>query len=333
MSILKSVKTQMHKPVLYQQALNELNIKSDGIYFDGTFGRGGHAMAILKHLSDQGQLLACDRDQAAIEFAQTQACFKTAKFKLYHHSFAQMVAKLKAEGLAGKIDGIFLDLGVSSPQLDDAHRGFSFQMDGPLDMRMDKQQKVDAASWLAQATEQEIAEVLWQYGEERFSKRIARAIVTSRVQAPLTTTSQLVKLIENVCPKYDKHKHPATRSFQAIRIKVNDELGQLTDFLDQALDLLAPGGRLVIISFHSLEDRIVKQWMRTQVNPNPTPGKLPVRASENQARINIITRKPIVADAAEICHNPRSRSAKMRVAEKCHDQRSSDRGAGGVYPA
>jgi 16S rRNA (cytosine1402-N4)-methyltransferase len=309
----------MHKPVLYHQVLEALQIKPAGVYLDGTFGRGGHAQGVLQALGPEGRLLACDRDPEAIAYAQKAPSFQDPRFHIAHSAFAEVTQVVESEGLAGRLDGILLDLGVSSPQLDDIERGFSFQGDGPLDMRMDLQQSLDASAWLAKASEAEISEVLWRYGEERYARRIARAIVDQRALQPLTRTQQLVSLIEQASPRRERHKHPATRSFQAIRMKVNDELGQLQDFLNQALQMLAPGGRLVVISFHSLEDRLVKQWMRAQAKPRPTPSKLPVRAQDNKPSMHILTRKPLVAEAEEICHNPRSRSAKLRVAEKCND--------------
>jgi 16S rRNA (cytosine1402-N4)-methyltransferase len=313
----------MHQPVLYEAILSALSVRTDGIYLDATFGRGGHARGILQLLGDNGRLLACDRDTQALDYASEQELFQEPKCQLFHSDFAQMPDIVKRLGLMGRINGILLDLGVSSPQLDNPERGFSFQQDGPLDMRMDSGQPLDAAKWLSQAEETEISEVLWRYGEERYSRRIAKAIVSAREQEPIVTTAQLVALIEGAMPRRDKHKHPATRSFQAIRLYINDELGQLERFLAQTLGLLAPGGRLAVISFHSLEDRIVKQWMRDQASPPQMPSKLPVREDEFSPALRIITRKPRVADEREICHNPRARSAKLRVAEKSNDQPGS----------
>jgi len=227
-----------------------------------------------------------------------------------------MSEHIEALGLMGKIDGILLDLGVSSPQLDQAARGFSFSQSGPLDMRMDQSRGESAAEWLASASEQTIAHVLRRLGEERFARRIARAIVAQNQSKPLTTTQDLVDLITRACPFKDKHKHPATRSFQAIRMHINDEIGQLEGFLDSVPELLSPNGRLAIMSFHSGEDRIVKQWMRLQTQAPAHPHKLPLKANNIMPDMHLITRKPQVANQDEICHNPRSRSAKLRVIEK-----------------
>ncbi|BBL60438.1 16S rRNA (cytosine(1402)-N(4))-methyltransferase RsmH [Methylomonas koyamae] len=305
-----------HQTVLYAEALEQLAIKPDGTYLDCTFGRGGHSRGILAGLDESGRLLALDRDADAIASPEAKKLRQDPRFELHHASFAELAAVVGRKGYAGKIDGILMDLGVSSPQLDIAERGFSFLRDGPLDMRMDTGRGMSAADYLARVEENELVRILFEYGEERFAKRIARAIVSQRQQAPITTTLELARLIEHSVPFRDKHKHPATRSFQAIRIEVNQELEQIKAGLQQALDTLAPGGRLVVISFHSLEDRIVKRFIRDQSGAKTDPGKLPVREQDiEQGQLRKIG-KSIRAQAQELRNNPRARSAVMRVAEK-----------------
>ncbi|MEI6270693.1 MAG: 16S rRNA (cytosine(1402)-N(4))-methyltransferase RsmH, partial [Methylococcaceae bacterium] len=266
-----------HLPVMYAEALQQLAIKKDGIYLDCTFGRGGHSQGILNLLGPTGQLLAFDRDSDAINSDYAQAMLADDRFKLKHSCFSQLENIVESAGLAGKIDGILLDLGVSSPQLDNPERGFSFLRDGPLDMRMDGSTGVSAEQWLASVDEKDLIKVLFEYGEEKFARRIARAIVEQRVQAPITTTRQLALLIEDAVSVREKHKHPATRTFQAIRIEINGELDELKVVLEQSVRVLKSEGRLVVISFHSLEDRIVKRFIRNESGAKYNPGKLPIK--------------------------------------------------------
>lgn len=303
-----------HQTVLRDQAVGALVVSRRGRYVDGTFGRGGHSQGILQALNrGEGQLLAIDKDPAAITAAQALAA-TDSRLIIRRGSFAQMGEFAAALGWAG-VDGVLLDLGVSSPQLDDSSRGFSFLRDGPLDMRMDPEAGLSAAQWLASAEEGEIANVLWKYGEERFSRRIARAIAARRQVEPLERTLQLVRLIEEAVPFKEKHKHPATRSFQAIRIFINRELEDLESALDQAARLLLPAGRLVVISFHSLEDRLVKRFMRALVKGPELPRGLPVRGSPAQPDFALVGKAARAADS-ELRDNPRARSAIMRVMEK-----------------
>ncbi len=305
-----------HQAVLYEEALESLQIKTDGIYVDCTFGRGGHSTGILQRLGETGRLLAFDRDVEAINSNEAIGLSADKRFSLHHACFADIGIVSKQLGYSGRINGILIDLGVSSPQLDTADRGFSFLRDGPLDMRMDVTRGLTAAQYLAQVEEQELVRVLFEYGEERFAKRIARAIVSQREQQSLQTTLQLAKLIEESVPFKDKYKHPATRTFQAIRIEINNELEQIKEALAQAVEVLAPGGRLVVISFHSLEDRIVKRFIRNESGRKTNPGKLPVREQDIAKGQLKKVGKSIRAQAQEIKQNPRARSAIMRVAEK-----------------
>ncbi len=299
-----------HLPVMFEQVMDGLRILEDGSYFDGTFGRGGHARGVLQHLAAGGRLLLMDKDPEAIRVAE-HAFGADARVVIRRGSFADLGAwTLAAEGL----DGILFDLGVSSPQLDVAERGFSFGKDGPLDMRMDPESGESAAQWLARADEREIADILWTYGEERQSRRIARAIVARRIDHPLLRTAQLADLIASVIPRGDKKIHPATRTFQAIRIFINRELADLERGLDAALLALKPGGRLVVISFHSLEDRIVKQFIARHAKAPPANRRMPIEVAFNpMLRIVADAQK---ADSAELVANPRARSAVLRVAEK-----------------
>ena len=298
---------------MLEEALTGLAIKADGIYVDGTFGRGGHAAAILQQLV-HGHLLAMDKDPEAIATAE-RLFGDDIRFTIRQQSFARMATVLAEKSWLGKVDGIFLDLGVSSPQLDDPRRGFSFQHDGPLDMRMDPHKGLSAAQWVAQAEEKEIAQVLKEYGEERFAKRIARAIVTARAESPIDTTRRLAAIVAAANPKWEQGKDPATRSFQAIRIFINQELDELKQCLEQVLDILRPGGRLVVISFHSLEDRIIKRFIREQSRGDQFPPDLPVTHMQLQPRLFAVG-KAIRATKKELAQNPRARSAVMRVAEK-----------------
>jgi 16S rRNA (cytosine1402-N4)-methyltransferase len=304
----------MHKPVLLEESVTALVHDPAGCYLDGTFGRGGHSRAILARLNAAGRLIACDRDPAAIAAGQ-QLAAEDPRFTLMHSPFSAFAAQLDHAGITQHLDGILLDLGVSSPQLDTAERGFSFSASGPLDMRMDSSSGSTAAQWLAHAEPAHIVTVLRDLGEERFAKRIAAAIVAARATAPLTTTAQLADLVARAVPKREPGKHPATRTFQAVRIYINDELNELERCLAQVVDRLAPGGRLVVISFHSLEDRIVKQFIRREVLGPVFPKGLPIPATVNQGRF-VSLGKPIRAAAAELAVNPRARSAIMRGAER-----------------
>lgn len=307
----------VHHPVLLAETIDGLRIRPHGLYVDATFGRGGHSRAILERLAEDGRLWVCDRDPHAIAVAQ-QLAEEDARVNVVHSDFAALPAQLIAAGLAGKVDGLLLDLGVSSPQLDDADRGFSFQHDGPLDMRMDPTQGESVAEWLAHAGEQEIADVLYQYGEERQSRRIAKAIVHDRIETPFTRTQQLASLIERLLGRGkpgQPFKHPATRSFQALRIFINQELQQLDRMLDTAVSLLAAGGRLAVISFHSLEDRRVKQFIQHQSGVgNDLPAEIPQLSMRPQWLKKI--GGAIRAGSEELAWNPRARSAVLRVAER-----------------
>ena len=299
-----------HVPVLYAQVLDALAVRPDGRYLDGTFGRGGHARGVLDRLGPEGRLLVMDKDPEAIAVAERELS-ADARVAIRQDSFARMAQwDAASEGL----DGVFLDLGVSSPQLDQADRGFSFQHDGPLDMRMDPTAGESVAEFLARADDKDIADVLWQYGEERMSRRIARAIVARRVERPLTTTAELADLIAATIGRREKGKHPATRSFQGLRIHVNRELDDLRDGLDAALRCLRVGGRLVVISFHSLEDRIVKQFIAGHAQAPAANRRLPELVGF-VPKLRSIGRA-ITASEQELADNPRARSAVMRVAEK-----------------
>ncbi|MBZ6391435.1 MAG: 16S rRNA (cytosine(1402)-N(4))-methyltransferase RsmH [Pantoea dispersa] len=304
-----------HTTVLLDEAVNGLNIREDGIYIDGTFGRGGHSRLILSQLGAHGQLLAIDRDPQAIAAA---AEIKDPRFSIVHGPFSALAEYVEERGLTGKIDGILLDLGVSSPQLDDAERGFSFMRDGPLDMRMDPTRGQSAAEWLQSAEEADIAFVLKTYGEERFAKRIARAIVERNREQPMTRTKELADLIAAATPVKDKFKHPATRSFQAIRIWINSELEEIDIALKGALTVLAPGGRLSIISFHSLEDRLVKRFMRDQSRGPQVPAGIPMTESQLKALggRELKTLGKLIPGEAEVKDNPRARSSVLRIAER-----------------
>ncbi|MDD1630243.1 MAG: 16S rRNA (cytosine(1402)-N(4))-methyltransferase RsmH [Methylococcaceae bacterium] len=305
-----------HLPVMYAEVLQQLAIKQDGIYLDCTFGRGGHSQGILNLLGPGGQLLAVDRDSDAINSDYAQVMLTDQRFKLKHSCFSELESIVKNASLAGKIDGILLDLGVSSPQLDNPERGFSFLRDGPLDMRMDGNAGVSAEQWLASVDEKDLVKVLFDYGEERFARRIARAIVEKRAQSPIKTTRQLTELIEDAVPVREKHKHPATRTFQAIRIEINRELDELKAVLQQSARVLRQGGRLVVISFHSLEDRIVKRFIRDESGAKYNPGRLPIKEVDIAKGVLKARGKALKAGKQEISQNPRARSAIMRVAER-----------------
>lgn len=305
---------QVHEAVLLHPAVDALVTDRAGFYVDGTFGRGGHSRLILEKLAEDGRLLAIDKDPRAIE-AGHKLMSEDARFIVRQGSFADMGKSVAESGATGQVAGILLDLGVSSPQLDEPERGFSFMHDGPLDMRMNPDEGLSAAQWLAQAPEQEIADVIYRYGEDRFSRRIARAIVRERQIAPITRTLQFAEIVKEANPAWEKHKHPATRVFQAIRIHINGELDSLQSLLADALDILRPGGRLVVISFHSLEDRIVKQFIQKQSRGDDFPRDLPVTASALNPQLKKLG-KAIKADEKEVSVNPRARSAVMRVAER-----------------
>jgi 16S rRNA (cytosine1402-N4)-methyltransferase len=302
-----------HQAVLLNEAVAALNIRPAGCYVDGTFGRGGHSGLILQQLSSEGRLIAFDKDPAAIQIAETRYA-NEPRFNHIHSRFADLKAALEPHGVIKQVDGLLLDLGVSSPQLDEATRGFSFRHDGPLDMRMDNSQGLTAAEWLAQIAEADLVQILFKYGEERFARRIARAIVQERSQAPINRTQQLAELIERVVPSRERRKHPATRTFQAIRIALNHELDELQQILTDALQVLAPGGRLVVISFHSLEDRIVKHFIRDQAQGPQLPKSVPVTGKQTHGLLRPVgkAQKP---STAEVQANPRARSAVLRVAE------------------
>jgi 16S rRNA (cytosine1402-N4)-methyltransferase len=305
-----------HRPVLFNEVIEAMQVRPDGVYVDGTFGRGGHADAMLALLGENGRLIVMDKDPEAVASARERHA-NDARVTVIHDDYAHMGRHMEALGLRELVDGVLVDLGVSSPQLDDAARGFSFQTNGPLDMRMNKDAGMTAAEWLRRAEEREIADVLWRFGEERFSKRIARRIVDYRRDNPIDDTATLAALISECVPKGKEKKHPATRSFQAIRMKVNQELENLGSLLDGIFDVLKVGGRLLVISFHSLEDRLVKRFMRKQSSAPEIPRGLPVMQSDLQAGIRLkVIGKAISAGADEILHNPRARSAVLRVAER-----------------
>jgi len=301
-----------HVTVLLDKAVESLAIKTDGIYVDATFGRGGHSRRILAALGRGGRLLALDRDPQAIVAG---AAIIDARFRLLHRAFGELAEVAREAGIA-EIDGILFDVGVSSPQIDDGERGFSFRHDAPLDMRMDVTQGETAAQWLARAELKEITEVIKNYGEERFAFQIAKKVVAARLEQPVVTTAQFAALVRAAVRTREPGQDAATRSFQALRIHINQELRQLEIALPQALDLLKPGGRLAVISFHSLEDRIVKHFMRAQATPDALPKGLPLRADQLPPPRLCRVGKAIRPDAAEVAANPRARSAVLRVAEK-----------------
>ncbi|SOB76584.1 16S rRNA (cytosine1402-N4)-methyltransferase [Marinobacter sp. LV10R510-11A] len=309
-----------HRSVLLDSAVDYLVSDPDGKYVDATFGRGGHSHLILGRLGASGQLLGIDKDPEAISVAEELAA-DDPRFGYFHGSFAELSRAVSEAGWE-QVNGVLMDLGVSSPQLDDASRGFSFMREGPLDMRMNPQQSPSAAEWLASAEEREIADVIFRYGEERFSRRIARLVVERRQEAPIETTLQLAELVSTAVPKKEKHKHPATRTFQAVRIFINRELEDLEVGLQAAVDRLAPGGRLVVISFHSLEDRLVKRFMRDLARGPRLPKGIPVTADQEASDFRLIG-KANKAGAGEVSENVRARSAVMRVLERIdHEQNS-----------
>ena len=301
-----------HSTVLLHEAVEALAIKPDGVYVDGTFGRGGHSSEILERLGANGRPIALDKDPAAVAVGDA---WRDARFRMVHCGFERLAEVLREQGVE-KVDGILLDLGVSSPQLDDAARGFSFRFDAPLDMRMDNSSGITAAQWLATVDEGLLAEVIRDYGEERFAKQIAKALVAARAVQPINTTRQLVELVGKAVRTREAGQNPATRTFQAIRIYLNRELEELARVLPECVEHLKSGGRLVVISFHSLEDRIVKHFMRDMAQGDKLPRNVPIRASEiPQGKLNLVGRA-VHAGEAELAANPRARSAVMRVAER-----------------
>jgi 16S rRNA (cytosine1402-N4)-methyltransferase len=300
-----------HITVLLDEAVEALAIKPNGTYIDGTFGRGGHSRKILSNLSEQGRLFAIDRDLAAID---TGKSINDARFQIAHLHFSN-INQLASDQQLTKVDGILLDLGISSPQIDEGERGFSFRFDGPLDMRMDQTRGKTVAELLATISEKQLGEVIKHYGEERFAKQVARAIIKERDDGrPITTTGQLAKVVASAIPKIEPGQNPATRTFQALRIFVNQELEELSIILPKCLDLLAEGGRLVVISFHSLEDRIVKRFIQSEQNRDDLPANFPIKAVDLPQPRLLAVGKAIKPSAAEIKQNVRSRSAVMRVA-------------------
>ena len=303
-----------HVPVLLGPVLQGLKIRPDGCYVDGTFGRGGHSKEILQQLGEQGRLVAIDRDPEAIA-AAPDFLLQDPRFELIRGSFAQMRQIIEEKGLVGEVDGLLFDLGVSSPQLDEADRGFSFLRDGPLDMRMDPDSGTPASDWLATVEERELTRVLKQFGEETYARRIAHAIVEARTDMPISRTAQLAHIVEAARPQRGEKIHPATKTFQAIRIAINDELGQLESALGQAVAVMKKGARLCVISFHSLEDRIVKRFMRDASREPEQYRGMPDIPEEHRPKLAIVG-KPITANEAEVAANRRARSARLRIAER-----------------
>lgn len=302
-----------HVTVLLEEAVAALDIKADGCYVDATYGRGGHSRLILQRLGPQGRLIALDRDITAVRAA---AFIDDARFSIVHSHFSALKQVLSEAGV-GCVHGVLLDLGISSPQIDEGERGFSFRFDGPLDMRMDQSRGQTAAEFLALASEQQLKGVIKDYGEERFAKQIARAIVAQRADGqPIATTGQLAKIVAGAVPKIEPGQDPATRTFQALRIFLNQELEELSLVLPQCLALLAPGGRLAVISFHSLEDRIVKRFIRSEQDRDDLPANFPVRASDLPQPRLVAVGRAIRPSAAEVARNPRARSAVLRIAQR-----------------
>ncbi len=305
-----------HAPVLHSEVIEQMNIRADGLYVDGTYGRGGHAQFILDRLGERGRLIVMDKDPDAIKSAQTRMGHDL-RVTIVHDDYEHLPGLLAELDLREQVDGVLLDLGVSSPQLDDSSRGFSFQKSGPLDMRMNPHEGESAAEWLHHADEGSISKVLWELGEERYSRRIARKIVEARELHPIEDTASLSALIAGCIPQREQKKHPATRSFQAIRIYINRELDHLVGMLDAVFDVLKIGGRLLVISFHSLEDRIVKRFFKAQSSKPRIPRGLPIPDSELCANIRLkIIGKAFKAGPTELADNPRARSAVLRVAER-----------------
>ena len=307
-----------HRPVLLHECMDALAIRPDGVYVDGTLGRAGHSLAIVRRLAASGRLIALDRDETALAAARERLADYMDRVTLVHSNFSRLGAVLDGLGVDGA-DGMLFDLGVSSPQLDDARRGFSYRQDGPLDMRMDASAPLTARQLVNTAPYEELKRILYEYGEERYAPQIARAICVSREEAPIETTRALAELIRGAMPAkaLREKQHPAKRSFQAIRIAVNDELGELEAMLDAAEARLRPGGRLAVITFHSLEDRIVKRKLRDFATGCTCPPEFPVCVCGKTPRMRLVTRKPVAASESELMEHPRARSAKLRVAQKC----------------
>lgn len=303
-----------HQPVLLEEAISALNIRADGVYIDATFGRGGHSRVILERLNDSGHLLVFDQDPQAVAYAR-KLFGKDKRIEIIHSNFRQVADMVAERGFEKRVDGVLMDLGVSSPQLDDAARGFSFSRSGPLDMRMNPEAGDSAMQWLSRASLNELTVVLRKYGEEKSARRIAQAIIDAGKDAAITDSKQLADIIVKAVPGYEKHKHPATRSFQAIRIFINEELQALEEGLQAAVSVLALRGRLAVISFHSLEDRIVKRFMRDLTKPPQLPAGLPVMNADTAVPYRLVG-KPNVASEEEIRRNPRARSARLRVLER-----------------
>ena len=307
--------TALHEPVLMDEVLTGLAIKPDGYYVDATFGRGGHSQQILNRLGPQGRLLALDKDPAAVAYGQQSSLAKDERFELVHATFTELKKIISERGQLGKVAGVLMDLGVSSPQLDDPQRGFSFTREGPLDMRMNPTQGMDAATWINSAPAEEIATVLRDYGEERYARRIAKAIVQTAKENPFKTTKELADCIAVAAPMHERHKNPATRSFQAIRIFINREMEELPKALSQCYEVLAEGGRMCVISFHSLEDRVVKRFIHAQSHGKFYPPDLPIKEIEIQKKMRKIG-SLIRPTQVELSRNQRARSARLRIAEK-----------------
>lgn len=304
----------VHSPVLVEEVIHGLDLRPDGIYVDCTFGRGGHSRAILEHLGPDGTLFVFDQDPEAVNHARRLAGIDS-RLQYFHASFTRLFTDIEEKGKAGQVDGILFDLGVSSPQIEDSNRGFSFTRDGNLDMRMNPESGSSAAEWINAASQDEISHVLKVFGEEKFARRVARAIVGARLEKPVTRTQELANIISAAIPVHERHKHPATRSFQAIRIYINNELEALTQALEQAFNVLRINGRLLVISFHSLEDRIVKRFMREYSQSDPYPKDIPVTADLIRPRLKILG-KAVRPGYEEIAANPRARSATLRIGEK-----------------
>ncbi len=311
---MQTVSSNAHVPVLLGPVLEGLNLQPDGCYVDGTFGRGGHSREILRQLGDNGRLIAIDRDPQAIA-AAPRSLLEDPRFELIRGRFAQLEALIDERNLVGRVDGLLFDLGVSSPQLDEAQRGFSFLRDGPLDMRMDPDSGTPASAWLASVDERKLRQVLKQFGEEMYAQRIARAIVRARDEAPISRTAQLARIVAEAKPARGEKIHPATKTFQAIRIVINAELEQLEAVLRQSVCVMRQGARLCVISFHSLEDRIVKRFMREASREPEQYRGMPNVPAEHRPKLALIG-KPVTATADEIAANPRARSARLRIAER-----------------
>ena len=305
----------VHKPVLLDEVIKALNIRSDGFYIDGTFGRGGHSREIIKRLGDKGRLLAFDKDPDAVMSVGVDL-IQDERFEIIKGSFTMLMRYVKQHEIKKQVSGVLFDFGVSSPQLDDIKRGFSFRYDAPLDMRMNPTEGKSASEWLNKASEKEIADVIYKYGEERASRKISKAIIKIRKKTPIHRTKQLAEIICKAIPSNKQDIHPATKTFQAFRIYINHELDEIREVLPQATDVLCKGGRLAAISFHSLEDRIVKRFMRDQSKPKDQPLELPVAQDYRDIKLKLVGKK-IRSSEEEVSKNQRARSALLRVAERC----------------